>query len=193
MTRQSGPGRHDLRRVPEPTGGYSTPPRSVNNSARDVVPIAVTDAYEPQRRVRALARIDLLDRERRTGRIDEASFQMGRDVELVFENMSRVSGIGQWFEGDRIDGKASAELKNIVGLERAREVNSFLTWLLRHVGPLDTRLLWIILGNRASFSVAALALFGACDIRKQRYTSDRFRDALATLSFARSAKGRGLK
>ena len=63
--------------------------------------------------------------------------------------MHRVSGGGQWLEGDRIDAATSHELAMMYGIERAAVVNAFLRWLLRHLGALDTRLLWIRLGTPA--------------------------------------------
>src|SRR5262245_14876643 len=140
MRRIAGAGRHDLDRVPEPVAGYAALPSSVNNSSANVQPVAIPDPFDQRKRFRALARIDLLDRLRREDRIDEAAFQVGRDVERVFEAMSRVPG-SQWFQGNQIIDSSSAEARLVLGLERAVLVNSFLRWLVRHVGPLDTRLL----------------------------------------------------
>jgi hypothetical protein len=107
----------------------------------------------------------------------------------MFEAMGRISSGSQWLEGDRVDAATQAELANILGLERARSVNFFLAWVTRHVGRSDTRLLWYILGQRLSFSNAALAQ-GREGVRGLRYTIDRFRDALAQLAQARAATGR---
>jgi len=109
MTAQRGVSRHDLARVPEPVHGYPVLATSVHNRVGNVAIIAVPDTYDARRRHRALARIDLLDQERRAGRLDEASYLVGREVERVFEGMSHIAGGGQWLEGDRVDGATSAE------------------------------------------------------------------------------------
>jgi hypothetical protein len=191
MTRRAAAGRHDLVRVPDQPGGYAVMPASQHNTATTIAPVAVTDPYDPQRRVRASARIDLLDRERRRRFLDEASYLIGREIEAIFEDMGRIGGGGQWLEGDRIDAAIAAELRAVLGIERAYRVNAFLGWLVRHIGVADTRLLWLVLGHRLPFSLAAAA-FGRRGIRGLRYTMDRFRDALATLAEVKAAKGRAL-
>lgn len=193
MTRTNGTaGRHDIARVPEPIGGYPSVPTSQHNMRRDLTPVAVVDVYDAQRRVRALARMDLLDRERRSGKIDEAAFIVGREVEAMFESMFRGNGSGQWLEGDRIDAATSHELALCYGFERAVKVNAFLAWMLRHLGQMDTRLLWIVLGHRLPLATAAVAL-GRRGVRGYRYTVDRFRDALSVLAEAKAAKGREVR
>jgi len=192
MRRSNGAGRHDLSRVPEPIGGFPSVPTSVHNTARTVTPVAVVDVFDEQRRHRALARIDLLDVERRQGHLDEAAYLVGREIERVFEHMTRVSGGGQWCEGDRLDPATQAEVAALLGIERAHQVNAFLGWLVRHVGQRDTKLLWIVLGMRLSFRTAAVS-FGRQGVRGLRYTVDRFRDALAVLAEAKAAKGREVR
>ena len=193
MTRSSGAGRHDLSRVPDPAAGLpGDMPTSVNNTQRALGIVAINDAYDPQRRVRAVARYDLLDRERHSGNLDEAAFQMGRTVERVFERMSRVSGAGQWAVGDRLDGATQAQVAAALGFENALKVNAFLNFLLRHLGPMDTRLLWMILGDRLTFQTAAIA-FGRSGVRGVRGTVDRFREALAALAEVKAARGRALR
>ena len=192
MTRSTGAGRHDLSRVPEPIGGFPSVPTSTHNSKRELTQIAVVDVFDARRRVRALARIDLLDQERRQGSIDEASYLVGREIERVLEHLVRVSGGGQWCEGDRLDGATQAEVKALLGIERAQLVNAFLAWITRHVGRMDTRLLVMVLGDRVSLSAAAVA-FGRQGRRGFRYSVDRFRDALAVLAEAKAAKGRAVR
>ena len=192
MTRSTGAGRHDLARVPEPIGGFPSVPTSTHNSKRELTQIAVVDVFDARRRVRALARIDLLDQERRQGSIDEASYLVGREIERVFEHMARISGVGQWSEGDRLDPATEAEVRALLGIERAYAVNAFLQWVARHVGRQDTRLLVMVLGDRVSLSAAAVA-FGRQGRRGFRYSVDRFRDALAVLAEAKAAKGRAAR
>jgi len=192
MPRSTGAGRHDLDRVPEPIGGFPSVPTSLHNTARTLTPVVVVDVFDARRRQRALARIDLLDRERRDRAIDEASYLVGREVERIFEHMTRVSGGGQWCEGDRLDPATQAEVAALLGIERAHAVNAFLGWLVRHVGQRDTLLLWRVLGLRWSFGVTAVA-FGREDRRGKRYTIDRFRDALAVLAEAKAARGRAVR
>jgi hypothetical protein len=182
-------GRHDgLARVPEPAAGFSPLPTSTQNSRASIAIVAVPDAYEPQKRVRALCRVDLLDTERRSGKIDEASFLVGRECEVIFERMNRISGAGQWGEGDRTDFATAAECYTLLGLESAVKVNAFLNWVHRHVGTMDTLLLWRILGCRMSITATAVS-FGRDSRRGHRYVHDRFVDALAALANAKAAKG----
>ena len=177
--------RHDLAGASEPRAGYPAPPRSVNNNP----PV---DAYDEHARMRALARIDLLDRERRADRIDEAQYRVGREIEQVLELMARIGGGGQWLEGDRVDGATSAGLQAMLGFDRAVVVNAFLGWMLRHLGLADTRLLWLVLGRGFPLSAAATS-FGRQGKRGQHYTADRFRDALGVLAQAKAAKGRAVR
>jgi hypothetical protein len=181
--------RHDLARVREPSAGYPALPRSANNRPDTITAVAVDDVYDAQRRHRALARIDLLDRERRAGRIDEAQYRVGREVEAVFERMGNLGGGGQWMDGDRIDAGSRVEIKTVIGIEQAVVVNSFLGWLVRQLGAYDTRLLWLVLGHGQSFADAALA-FGRRGRRSWHYMADRFRDALTVLANAKAAKGK---
>jgi hypothetical protein len=105
--------------------------------------------------------------------------------------MNRIAGLSDWFAGDRIDEYTRAEAKAVLGLERAVAVNAFLRWLVRHLGPLDTRLLWTILGNRLTFAITAVTLWPEKPgVRGLRYTIDRFCDSLGTLAEARSARGK---
>lgn len=189
MSRPTAPGRHDLSRVPEPIGGFPAVATSVHNGKQALGIVAVVDVFDARRRQRALARIDLLDRECRAGKIDQASYLVGREVERIFEHMTRVSGGGQWTEGDRLDPATQAEVAALLGIERAVMVNAFLGWMHRHLGRPDTRLLWLVLGMRLTLPQAAVA-FRRNGVRGFRYTTDRFRDALAVLAEAKAAKGR---
>src|SRR5262245_40984839 len=130
-------GRHDLARVPEPVIGYPQLPVSANNSPAFVTPVAVPDPFDEQRRLRALARVDLLDRERRAGRISEAQYLAGRDVERALAGLGHIGGGGQWLEGDRVDPGTAARLAVALGYERALMANKYLDWLLRRLGVRD--------------------------------------------------------
>lgn len=189
---RNGVGRHDIGRVAEPPSGFPSLPTSEHNGRLQIASVAVADPYDPQRRHRALARIDFLDRECRAGRIDHAALEAGREIEKMFERMARISGVAQWFQTDHVDAASAAELQALVGLERAFAVNAFLGWLVRHVGKRDTRLLWLILGERFSLALAAAA-FQRPGTRGLRYTRDRLADALATLADARAARGRAAR
>jgi len=182
--------RHDIARTPQPASGYVLPPSSPMNTLATLCLVAISDPYDERRRVRAIARIDLLDRERRARRIDEASYRVGSEVEDMFETMSRIGGGGQWLEGDRIDAASTAELAIVLGVEHARAVNAFLGWLVHHLGRRDTRLLWDVLGNRQSFTGAATAR-GYLGSRGVHYVTDRFRDALSELAEVKAATGTG--
>jgi hypothetical protein len=189
--RASAPSRHDLAQASEPAVGLPLLPRSANNGAT-IAAVAVADPYDPDLRIRALARLDLLDRELRAGRLDEAAYLAGRDVEKMFSGLGRVGGGGQWLEGDRVDGATAGALAVELGAERAVAVNKFLGWLLRCVGVADTRLLWLVLGCGYPLAAAA-ASFGRGGQRGLYYTADRFRDALGVLADAKAARGRGLR
>jgi hypothetical protein len=95
-------------------------------------------------------------------------------------------------DGDRVDAAMQHELAIVLGVERARAVNAFLGFLVRYLGRTDTRLLWLVLGERLPFSLAAKS-FGRMGVRGLRYTMDRFRDALGVLAEAKAARGRALR
>lgn len=192
MKNNGNVGRHDLARVPEPAAGFSPLPSSKQNTRATIAIVAVPDAYDPQRRVRALARIDLLDRERRSGNIDEASYLVGRTTERVFEHLTRISGGGQWCEGDRLDPATQAQVAAQHGFDKAIKVNAYLGWLCRHLGQRDTRLLWLVLGDRLTIWQVAAA-FGRPGRRGFSYTVDRFREALSILAEAKAAKERAVR
>jgi hypothetical protein len=189
MPKLRSAGRHDLERVPEPAAGYAQLAVSVNNSSATIAAVAVTDPYDRQRQLRALARIDLLDRERRARRISEAQYLAGREVELRFRSLGRIAGGGQWLEGDRVDAATAAQQAVALGFERALAANRFLDWMLRRVGIADTRLLLYVLAEGCPLGAAASRL-GRHGRRGMRYTADRFRDALGVLADARAARGR---
>lgn len=189
---KSAAGRHDIARVPQQAGGYAALPVSRRNTDATIAAVAIADPYDAARRVRASARVDLLDRERRRRFIDEASYLVGREIEAAFEGMGRISGLGQWLAGDRVDAAVAHELAIVLGVERAYAVNALLGFLVRHLGKSDTRLLWLVLGERLPFSLAAAAL-GRPGVRGLRYTMDRFRDALVVLADAKAARGRELR
>jgi len=182
--------RYDISRVPEPAQGYPSLPTSLNNTAATLTPVAVVDVYDERRRHRALMRVDLLAQERRAGRLDEASYRAGRDIESAFERMGRVSGGMQWlFGGDKIDSATQAEMQAILGVENAYKVNALLSWMVKHLGKMDTRIVWCVLGDRLSFTAVA-ASFGRKGVRGRRYVHDRFCDSLATLAEAKAARGK---
>jgi hypothetical protein len=186
---RSPSGRHDLARVPEPAIGFPLLATSIHNGPADIAPVAVPDPYDMQRRLRALARIDLLDRERRADRITEAQYLAGRDVERKLAGLGHIGGGGQWLDGDRVDPGTAARLAVALGYERALVANRFLDWLLRRLGVRDTRLLLLVLAEGNPLHVAAIRL-GRGGRRGMQYTADRFRDALEVLAEARAARGR---
>jgi hypothetical protein len=179
--------------VPEPIGGFPALPSSVHSRAGEVTPVAIVDAYDPRLRIKALARIDLLDRERRGGRISEAAYLVGRETERAFENMTRIGGGSQWLEGDRIDAATAAELRTVLGIERAHAINDFVGWLVRQIGVRDTSLLRLVLGDGLGLGIAGVAVFGRNGTRGYRYAADRFCDALEVLAEAKAARGRALR
>src|SRR5262245_38207248 len=194
MKRSHTIGRHELGRVPESRFGYPEDiPISQHNTSATITPVVVVDVYDGLRRHRAMARIDLLDRERRARRIDEASFLIGREIEVVFERMRRIGGSVQWLAGDHIDAAPLAAARDVGMAEAAVQVNAVLRWMARHLGKVDTRLVWYVLGEGWSF-VQTASLFGcSTDWRGSQYIAHRFRDALGTLAAAKAAKGRRLR
>ena len=79
-----------------------------------------------------------------------------------------------------------------LAVEKAFAVNALLGWLVRHIGRQDTRLLWLVLGCGASFTLAA-AVLDRGGVRGLRYTVDRFREALSVLAEAKAAHGRAVR
>jgi len=197
MKPRSGAGRHDLLNVPTPPGGldqeFAARSPAIGQEqfgSWRLGVVAVPDPYQPERRIRARARFDLLDRERARGFLDEASYLAGREIEATFESMARLRSTFCSM-ADHIDAAAKAELATLCRIDQARTINNFLCFLVRQVGRSDTKLLWYTLGERLPFSVAA-AMFGRSGIRGLRYTMDRWRDALTTIANTKAAHGRAV-
>jgi len=185
-------GRHDLKGASEPASGYAVPPRSLHNSRTRLGFVAVPDAgHNPdgRARVRALARLDLLDQERRHGLIEEAAYLAGRETERIFERGARVGCGGQWRQGDRVDSATAHELSIVRNTESALRVNAYVAWVVRTLGRRDARILSRILGDRLTYEQCAI-LEGKSGTRGGWYIANRFRDALETLAEAKAAKGR---
>lgn len=183
-------GRHDLQGAREPAGGYAIPAESFHNSRTRIAVVAAPDPYDGRQRIRAVARLDLLDNERRHGLLAEGAFQAGREAERLFERGARVGCGGQWREGDRVDAATAHELAIVRGTESAIKVNAYLAWLVRTLGRRDARILSRVLGDRLNFAQCAIAE-GKDGTRGAWYVANRFRHALEDLAEAKAAKGKG--
>ncbi len=155
---------------------------------------AITDPLDPGGR-RLLAtinvRTDLLELELAHNRISQAAFLIGREIQDKLEQQTRTGAGNQWNSGDRVDQYQQHELHIVAGLELAREIQAYFSWIGRCLGraSIDCRLLRDILGERLSYGACA-TMHGKLGDRGTRYIAQRFRDALEALATAAAAKGR---
>ena len=131
---------------------------------------------------------DILQHELDHDRLSPLAVAAGRALEDAFE-AGRRSGAPPWSE--RVDTSRRAGDRHAAALgaiDAARRVDRAMARVLAAVGPIDARLIWLILGERLDYSQAA-ALNGCDGERSKSYYARRFRDALDTLGRATKATG----
>jgi len=154
-------------------------------------PVILADPSAPGEEICAILnrRVDILEYEKAHHRITEQQYCLGRIVQAVFERASGRIGSGGFNAGSRVDQVTANELRMIYAVDDARRVSAFVERIARALGPLDTRLLRQILGERLTFAQCAAAR-GRAGRQGTAYYADRFRDALSALVEAWAAKGR---
>jgi len=184
-------GKYDLRDAEMPAGDQLGEPTDIRRRHTRVA--AISDPYNPGgRRLLAVSNTDtdLLEWELAHHRISQAAFLIGREIQDMLEQQTRVGAGNQWNSGDRVDTYQQHELYIVGGLELAREIQAYFSWIGRCLGSanIDCKIVRDILGDRLSYGQCALA-HGKHGERGQRYVAQRFRDALEALATAQAARG----
>ena len=172
-----------------PANGVARPPASLNiRTAIGQVP----DPMEPGRNIHVATNraVDVLEEERARGRISEAAYMTGREVQAVFERAARLGmPTRSWDGGSRVDAAAAHELAIAKNIDAARACDREMDRLEAAVGQIGARFLREIIAEGTSFRAYAERRGWAGD-RKVAYVGDRFRMALEDLAEFRAARGR---
>ena len=132
-------------------------------------------------------RVDILEQELSHGRLSEAAYRIGRELQGVFERAGRV-GTTNWLGVSRLDPMQAHELRVLGAVITAQEIVKTLTRVRARVGYLDARLLQRVLGERMSFAQCA-EVTGKNGERGAGYVGARFREVLEDLAEAWTARG----
>lgn len=187
-------GRYDLREAVMPPGEQLGEPTAARRRHTRVA--AIPDPYNPGGR-RLLAtiniRTDLLELELSHGRLTQAAFLVGREIQKLFEQATRTGAGNQWNSGDRVDQYQRKEEAVVTQFEIARKISAHADWMRKCLGQesIDCKIIRNILGDNMNYGATAV-LHAKKGDRGVRYIAQRFRDALETLANAQAAKGRGL-
>lgn len=130
-------------------------------------------------------RTDILQHEADHGRLSAAALGAGRGIEDALATLHRSPG-GTWAE--RVDAPCRGDGMAANAVDAARRVTKIMERVERIVGPVDARLLRLILGEGHDFAEVA-ALDGRSGDREKAYVARRFRDALEELAKATAATG----
>lgn len=166
-------------------------PITARDAAFDVAEKRVADPYEPGsfRYTPFNRRVDLLEEEISHKRITVSQYEIGRQIQAVFERASGARlGSGGWSQGGSRDQTIAHELAIIYAIDDARIIRGLVERVTRTLGQIDARLLRRILAERMTFAEAA-AFQGKSGDRGARYIAARFRDALESLDDAFAARG----
>ena len=151
--------------------------------------IAVPDPWTPGKRVLATVnrRTSILEDERAHRNITEAAYQAGLLAMAIF-GLARGPGTSNWQGGSRVDASTASELAVIHGIDDARKIVAYTSWVRNIVGLFDCSLVVRILCDRKSYSDIATQELKFGD-RGRRYIANRFRDALEQLAESSAARG----
>ncbi len=166
-------------------------PITARDVAFDVADKRVADPYDSTttRLTPFNRRVDLLEEEITHQRITVSQYEVGRQVQAVFERASGARlGSGGWSAGGSRDQTIAHELAIIYAIDDARIIRGMADRITRALGQIDSRLLRRLLADRLTFTEAA-ALQGKSGDRGSRYIAARFRDALEALAEAFAARG----
>ena len=133
-------------------------------------------------------KVDHLEWEYSHGRISEAAYRVGRDVQALFERAGARSGSSSWTSGDRVDGTVAKELQIIRGLDAARAAHAEMERLTRVIGIVGARFLRACLIEGRSWAELA-AMRGRSGEAGRGAAASRFRDLLEDLAEAFEAQG----
>lgn len=170
-----------------PSNGLAKPLKTKNVA---VTRAAVPDPLEPGARILVAANcfVDVLEIERSHHRISEAAYNVGRELQAVFEAATTVGGGGQWRESDRVDPVLAKEIAIHRNIEAARRVDTEMMRLVREVGEIGAQFLREILTGITFAQYAARV--GSTERRDVALVAGRFRTMLEDIVQCRQARGR---
>jgi hypothetical protein len=181
--------RYNLTNARTPPNGLADPPRT-NNVPTAVV--AVPDPLETGKRItaRVNTRVDLLETERARGRISEAAFSVGRDIQRAFERVDKgpVSG-SFWRTGGKTDAPADHDAIIKAALEEAARAIKLVYRLEKAIGYVGARFMRRLLIGEATFRSEAVAR-GRGNEGGIAGVAERFRAMLEDLAEDFDAAGR---
>jgi hypothetical protein len=171
-----------------PGSGLGTRPASVNV---DLAPGAVQDPYDPQARIAVSInrKVDLLEYERGRGLITVSQYEVGRQLQAVFERASGARVGGDWLGGvSTRDQTIAHELQILYAVVDAQLVKRLMRRVERAVGVVGARLLQKLLLGDETF--ASLAIARGMDSRGGRTAmANRFRWLLEAVDEEFAARG----
>lgn len=193
MTRRPAEGRYGHQAhagAIMPANGLAKPPRTRNVTA---VTAVVADPLEPGKRllVSVNRHVDVLEVERSHGRLSEAAYRVGRELQAVFEAGSRIGAGSQWREGDRVDAELAKETAITRNVDIARAIDGEMRRLERDVGTIGAEFLREILSGTSFAEYAVRTTMGTK--RDVRDVSARFRAMLEDIVLTRQARGDGVR
>lgn len=150
---------------------------------------AVQDPYSPKDKlaVSVNRRTDVLEWEYSHGRLTEAAYRVGREIQAVFERATGRSA-SNWSQGDRVDAYASKELQIIHGIMKAETVQTYMDRIVRTVGMVGARFLRAILCDGSTFTSVATAR-GRNNEAGRGAAASQFRQLLEDLAEEFAARG----
>lgn len=168
------------------------PAVGVASSASKNVPTTVAivqDPFEPEAHlvVSVNRRVDLLEYELSHGRLSEAAYRVGRDVQRVFEKATALLG-SSWTGGDRVDAADAHEDAVIWRIELAQELEALRKRIVKAIGMVGYRRLRGHLGEGVTFKQAAESR-GQSGELAITFAAKSFRQLLEDLAEEWAAKG----
>lgn len=151
---------------------------------------AVPDPFDPRGRIAVSVnrKVDALEWEHSHGRLSQAAYLTGRQVQAVLERAYCGRSASNWMGGDRVDAYAVKEMQIITGLEKAETVKAYMEMITRSVGQIGARFLKAVLLEGLSYADLAKAR-GRDNEAGRSAAASQFRNLLEDLSVDWSAVG----
>jgi hypothetical protein len=150
---------------------------------------AVQDPYSPKEKVAVSInrRVDLLEWEYSHGRLSEAAYLIGRELQGAFERGTGRSA-SNWSQGDRVDAYSSKEMQIITGLQTASAIQTYMARVVRSIGQIGARFLRSVLCEGKTYAELA-AMRGQSNEAGRSAAASRFRHLLEDLAEDWAATG----
>lgn len=180
-------GRYDGRRAARaPAQGLARPP---TDRIRTAV-VSVSDPLELGAQLLATVnrRTDILEDERSHGRISEAAYLVGRELQEAWERQARLGSSSNWNDGGRVDMSERHELAIGYAVQDAKQIAQTMRRLEAAVGTIGARVLRAIIGDRIPFAAFAAAR-GKSGERGTAQVASHFRMLLEDVAEAFAARG----